>query len=196
MVCREAFLESDLIHYAGRTICTPCAERQKMPSRAPTPGRGTPAAIAPAKSGLAPGSAAPAGAPASAKPGPIDKKNPPAGFGRELFRCLAADDLEGFRALFLTPEEAVLAFDRAATDHATLVRARIERDFRSKRALYFKEGPFEFLDFALGPIEEGDREVQRYGRSTLRFKAAGVERRITIQRVYRVRGAFRLEFFE
>jgi hypothetical protein len=119
-------------------------------------------------------------------------------FGREIFRCLVADDIDKFHELFLTAEEVPLAVGETATpDHAALIRGRAERDFRSKRAHYFREPlPAEFVDFRLGPIEGGSRDVQRFGRSILRFEVGGKERTIVIQRVFNVKGKFKLEFFE
>ncbi len=119
-------------------------------------------------------------------------------FGREIFRCLVADDLDRFRNLLLTEEEAKEALGELSTpDHGVLMHARLERDFRSKRAHYLREKlPAEFVDFRLGPIESGNREIQRFGRSTLRMKVGDRERTLLIQRVFNVRGKLKLEFFE
>lgn len=169
-VCLQSFPESDVVSRAGRDVCPACA------------------ALAP------PGSAA--AAPSSAGSS-SDSFNVGSRFGAELFRCLAENDLERFGDLVLSLEEAPLAFGpAAASDHGALVRGRFERDFKSKRSLYFKEGPFELVKFHIGPVEETRKEAVRYGRSTLLFRAGTQERRLTIQHLYRVRGRFKLEFLE
>jgi hypothetical protein len=166
-ICLQSFAEHEIVSQAGTDICSTCAERTGTRVREGAPGVTSDRILLATR------------------------------FGAELFRCLAENDPDRFRDLFLTPDEAPLAFGAAAAaDHAALVRGRLDRDFKSKRALYFKEGPFEFLDFRMGPVEEVTKDAQRYGRSTLTFRAGGIERRIIIQRIYRVRGRLKLEFFE
>jgi hypothetical protein len=166
-VCLQSFPEDETFAHAGKVICTGCAARTGVPLPRSEP----------------PGAAS-------------DTFNVAARFGAELFRCLADGDVAHFAELVLTQDECKLTFGAEAADHAALVRGRFERDFKSKRALYFKEGPFELVKFQLGPVEDQLKDAVRYGRTTLIFRAAKQERRLVLQRLYRVRGRFKLEFFE
>ncbi|RME74534.1 MAG: hypothetical protein D6776_05095 [Planctomycetota bacterium] len=129
---------------------------------------------------------------APATPSPLQR------FGAELLRCLAEQDLEALRRLYLTEIElrSVVGRERAR-EQAQLVASRIERDMRSKHSLYFRHpAPVRLLGVEVGRAQRTSGAVVELHEVRIRFEVGGMQRMLQIQRMYRFGERYRLEFLD
>ncbi|GIW73212.1 MAG: hypothetical protein KatS3mg102_2754 [Planctomycetota bacterium] len=177
-VCLQSFAERDLVRAGSRMLCEECAHLQGVDSQA------VPRVIV--------------RRPTLAEAVADREREKQRAFGEELIRCLDQEDLQAFEQLFLSEAELRPIVGRgAAPSQRRLIEQRLGRDFRSKRSLYARQpGEMAFVDFEYEEAEEIASDVTELRRVTIRFRVGEVERRMLLQRVYCVRGRYRLYFLE